>query len=78
MSARHGTGDCWQSLDSRMIKDRIPLQDSEGGYNTYCIVVLVAETENQDVLSEKTSRAGKPWLGFRLSVCVVLRLRVSG
>lgn len=49
-----------------------------GMNNTYCIVVLVAETENQDVLSEKTSRAGKPWLGFRLSVCVVLRLRVSG
>ena len=49
-----------------------------GMNNTYCIVVLVAETENQDVLNEKTSRAGKPWLRFRLSVCVVLRLRVSG
>ena len=49
-----------------------------GMNNTYCIVVLVAETENQDVLNEKTSRAGKPWLRFRLSVCVVLRLQVSG
>lgn len=49
-----------------------------GMNNTYCIVVLVAETENQDLLNEKTSRVGKPGLGFRLSVCVVLRLRVSG
>lgn len=49
-----------------------------GMNNTYCIVVLVAETENQDLLNEKTSRAGKPRLGFRLSVCVVSRLRVSG
>lgn len=49
-----------------------------GMNNTYCIVVLVTETENQDLLNEKTSRAGKPRLGFRLSVCVVPRLRVSG
>lgn len=49
-----------------------------GMNNTYCIVVLVAETENQDLLNEKTSRVGKPRLGFRLSVCVVPRLRVSG
>ena len=49
-----------------------------GMNNTYCIVVLVAETENQDLLNEKTSRVGTPRLGFRLSVCVVPRLRVSG
>lgn len=30
--------------------------------------MLVAETENQGLLNEKTSRMGKPWLGFRLYV----------